>query len=384
MIFDWPQVNFDANNNNYAELIPVSQPSLSELEEKYVLEAIKSTNISGSGFFVEKAEKLLEQRLRARTLTVSNGSVAIILALNSLGISKGDEVLVPALTYAASASSVVHVGATPVFCDVEPDSWNISLPSMERMLTPRTKAIIVVHLYGVPANMDILMNFATKNNLKVIEDAAESFGALYKQKQTGTIGDAGTYSFFANKILTSGEGGAVTFKSPVDFQKAKILKGQGMDPQQRYYFILPGYNFRLNNISASILCAQLERSIELIIQRNHIFSSYDTYLYNRVIRQSPPDDSVSSPWLYTFTLPGIEVKSRLRLAQYLASKGIETRPIFYPLNIMPAFQEFPSDNTEISSNLAKNSMSLPTYFDLSDEKIQYICEKLIEGMESCL
>jgi perosamine synthetase len=379
MMFDWPTVAPPQGRRG----ISVAQPTLTQLEAEYLLDAFNSSQISGSGFYVDKAEQLLEQKLGTKTLTVSNGSVALILALKALGIGKGDEVLVPALTYAATASSVTHVGADPVFCDVEAQSWNISLESMKRMLTPRTKALIVVHLYGVPAQMDQIIDFANENDLKVIEDAAECFGGKYEEKTVGTIGDAGTYSFFANKAITSGEGGAVTFKSKTTFEVAKLLKGQGMDGEKRYYFLLPGFNFRLNNLSASILVAQLERFNEIMERRVETFSKYDQSFSGKIVRQISPKNSVTSPWLYTFSLPTIDSEARLGLAQLLADKGIETRPIFYPLNIMPAFQEYRSDNCEISQRLAENSISIPTYYDLTDSDLDYVIENLKIGFKQC-
>jgi perosamine synthetase len=232
--------------------------------------------------------------------------------------------------------------------------------------------------------MDKIIDFANENSLKVIEDAAECFGGSYEKKSIGTIGDAGTYSFFANKALTSGEGGAVTFRSKSILEIAKLLRGQGMDGERRYYFLRPGFNFRLNNLSASILTAQLERFDELIERRIEIFSKYDLSFSDKIIRQITPKNSVTSPWLYTFSMPAINSENRLGLAQLLAEKGIETRPIFYPLNSMPAFQEYRSDNCEISNRLSQNSISIPTYFDLTDSNLDYIIENLKIGMKQCL
>lgn len=381
MVRAWPLPKLTSKKTGNNFIYPISRPTLTKIERKNLSDAIKSTEISGSGLYVDLAEKVLKERIGNETLVVSNGSVALILALKTLGIGIGDEVLVPNLTYAATASSVIHVGANPIFCDVEKSTWNISIKSLEKMITRKTKAVIVVHLYGIPSNMDQIMSFAKYNKIKVIEDSAESFLSTYKGFVAGTIGDAGTFSFFANKIVTSGEGGAVTFKNKKDFNKAKLLRGQGMDPSRRYYFLEPGYNFRLNNLSASLLYSQLIRFDEIIEKRKRIFSAYDELLNSIITRQHANYDHVASPWLYSVTLPKIKKDTIFKLASYLADEGIETRPIFPPLNTMPAYKEFRSDLNKNSEKIFQSGISIPTFFDLKFKDLKFIAEKFKMGVE---
>jgi len=307
-----------------------------------------------------KSETFLSAYLDQPTLTVSNGSVALMLALRALGVGANDEVLVPNLTYAATASSVSNVGAIPVLCDVESEGWGISEDSMSRMLSEKTKAIIVVHLYGVPANIESIIDFANKHKLFVIEDCAESFGASVNGKKVGTFGNAATFSFFANKLVTSGEGGAVSSSNPEVYERMKLLRGQGMDPHRRYYFIEAGYNFRMTNPQAALLLGQLERLSEITIQRQEVESHYQLLLRKYASGPMPVSTSVPAPWIYTTVFPVLDVRKRMKLAELLARNGIETRPVFWALSDMPAFKQLKCDKTPTTKLISSTGISLPT------------------------
>ena len=354
--------------------IPIAQPWLTESEIDNCNLALRENWIGSNGPYNFKSEEFLSSFFDQPTLTVSNGSVALMLALRALDIGPNDEVLVPNLTYAASASSVVNVGATPVFCDVEIDSWAISLDSIKNMLTSKTKAIIVVHLYGVPADIESILKFAQTHNLSVIEDCAESFGASVSGKKCGTFGDIATFSFFANKLISSGEGGAVSTQNQELFQRMKLLRGQGMDPERRYYFLEAGYNFRMTNLQAAILFGQLERLTEITTQRRKVETNYGELLRDYIIGQLPKKNEISAPWIFTTTFPELNSDNRIKLAQCLADAGVETRPVFWPLSDMPAFERFKSDSNTNTKIISSSGISLPTGIHMGYENCKEISE----------
>jgi len=371
--WDWPQPQYLR--------LPVAQPWLSETERAYCNSALEKNWIGSNGPFNLRAETLLSEFFDQECLTVANGSVAIILALRALGIGPGDEVLVPDLTYAATASSVINVGAKPVLCDVNLDDWAISIGSMTAAITPKTKAVIVVHLYGQPADMRAQKEFCQQNNLYLIEDCAETFGGIYDGSKVGTFGDISTFSFFANKLITSGEGGAVTSANPVLISKMHLLRGQGMDPERRYYFLEAGYNFRMTNLQAAILSGQIERFTEIHQQRTHVENLYNELLAENSTRIINFPNRTSAPWLYTTTLKNISEPMRYQIAQQLALKGIETRPIFWPLSLMPAFSKYKQrhENTTALS-ISQSGITLPTGVQVDDEDIRLISRTINDYM----
>ncbi|ETR71599.1 MAG: perosamine synthetase [Candidatus Magnetoglobus multicellularis str. Araruama] len=253
--------------------IPVSEPQIGTKELQYVSECLLSGWVSSSGKFVQQFEKMYAEFCGAKyAVATSNGTTALHLALLSLNISKGDEVIVPALTFIATANAVKYTGAEPVFIDSEPETWNLDPNMIEKSITPRTKAIIPVHLYGHPANMDLIHNIASKHKLAVIEDAAQAHGALYK-KRVGLINqtDVGCFSFFGNKILTTGEGGMAITNRQELFEKMKILRDHGMSVKQKYLHSVMGYNYRMTNIQAAIGVAQLEK-LRILLKKTKLLN----------------------------------------------------------------------------------------------------------------
>ncbi len=356
----------------------LANPILGNLESKFLKRALKSGWIGANGEYSNKCENFLDSYFDTNSLLVSNGSVALILALRALGIGAGDEVLLPDLTYAATASSVIAVGATPVFCDVELDSWSISLEDIERKSTARTKAIIVVHLYGMPANLDKLSQFALNKNIALVEDCAESFGAEYKGKKVGTFGDIGTFSFFPNKLITSGEGGAVVTKDQDLHNKMKLLRGQGMSLTQRYYFLTPGFNFRITELQASILWAQLQQLSSLWKKRESSEAIYRNELRNFGLIPIAEYSYLRAPWIFTIRIPGLEMAAKLAVAEDLALLGVETRPVFYPLSKMPAFKTSAVYSNPNSDLISKEGISLPTGHHVSKRTYAKIIQKVME------
>ena len=353
--------------------IPVASVDLSGNEEAYAVDAIRSTWISSTGAYLNRFEReFAEYCNTATSLTVCNGTVALHLALMGLDVRPGDEVLVPSLTYVATANAVRYVGAEPVFVDVDPDTWCIDPDKLEAAITRRTRGIIPVHLLGHPADMDRINRVADVHGLWVIEDAAEALGAKYKGQPVGSLSHAATFSFFGNKVITSGEGGAITLSDERLATRLRALRGQGMDPNRRYYFPITGYNFRLTNLACAILCAQMERKETILAQRRTLCERY-----NQMLRSIPgiglqpvaPWAEIS-PWMYSCTIDPDEFGgSRDELMASLAERNIETRPRFISLHTLPPFREESRKRNEhlpVTDRLSESGIILPTYNALSE------------------
>ncbi|HEY7161543.1 MAG TPA: DegT/DnrJ/EryC1/StrS family aminotransferase, partial [Acidobacteriota bacterium] len=259
--------------------IPVSAPVLNGNERKYVLDCLDTTWISSNGKYIEQFEKSFAAFCQTKhALSCCNGTVALHLALMALGLKPEDEVLVPTLTFVATANAVAYCGARPVFLDSDPDTWNLDVSTIEKKITARTKGIVAVHLYGNPVDMAALMSLAQQHGLWVVEDAAEAHGAEFGGKKVGSYGALSSFSFYGNKIITSGEGGMVVTNDSTLALKVSRLKGQGMDPEHRYWFPIIGYNYRMTNIEAALGLAQLENVAASIQSRNEIAQWYQQEL----------------------------------------------------------------------------------------------------------
>jgi perosamine synthetase len=359
--------------------IPVAAPDLGAAEEKNVLEALRSTWISSTGFFLDEFEAAFANLCRTNgALAVCNGTVALHLALLGLDVGPGDEVLVPSLTYIATANAVRYVGAEPVFVDVDPETWCIDPTLLEESITRRTKGIIAVHLYGHPADMDAINHIAAVHGLWVVEDAAEAHFARYKDRPTGGLADIGTFSFYGNKIITSGEGGAVTVNDKHLELRLRTLRGQGMDPDRRYYFPVTGYNFRLTNLAAAILCGQLARREEIVAGRRRVFAAYENLLAGipGISFQPTAVWAKKAPWLFSIVVDAKAFgRGRDELAALLLESRIDTRPFFMTLHRLPPFRQESKARGEAlphSDRLSESGMNLPTFSALSDTQIEYI------------
>ena len=358
----------------------VMEPLLGGNELEYVTDCIKTNWISSQGRYVLQFEQTLQQLCNVDyCLAASNGTVSLHLALVSLNIGVGDEVIVPNLTFGASVNSIIHSGAKPVLVDVDLDTWNISTQSILEAITPKTKAIMPVHVYGNPCDMLKIMKIAEEYNLLVVEDCAEALGAKIDGQPVGSFGDAAAFSFFANKIITCGEGGAVLFKEKLIYEKAKILRDHGMSKNKRYWHEEVGYNYRLTNIQAAIGCAQLEQLDSFIIRRKKIFGIYDDILIPTGLFKRPLVDRNNNQgyWLYTVVIKK-EINIDL-LINNLFKSGIDSRPVFYPMNQMPAFSNLNNQGTLLNStSIACHGLSLPSSVLLEFDEIKYICDKLLK------
>jgi perosamine synthetase len=367
------------------EFIPVSAPVLSGNEKRYVNECLDSTWISSIGKFIDRFETEFAAYCQtSHAISCCNGTVALHLALLGLGIGPGDEVLVPSLTYVASANAVRYCGAEPVFVDSDVHTWNLDADDLIRKITPRTKAIMAVHLYGKPAPMREITDIAKRHGLKVVEDAAEAIGARYYDQPVGSLGDVAAFSFFGNKVITCGEGGMVLTNNKELAAKIRQLKGQGQDPQRRYWFPVVGYNYRMTNIQAALGLAQLEQINEYLAARDEIDHWYRTELQEipgirlSVLREYERNIC----WLFSIVLPDHDEEGRDRVMTNLRELGIDNRPFFYPCHIMPPYAGLPgSENCENAEWLGARGLSLPTWTGLTRMQVQHISTSLIQVLK---
>lgn len=363
-------------------IIPVSEPVLTGNEKKYVWDCLESGWISGSGQYVDAFEKQFAAFCHTKhAIAVANGTAAMHLALLALGIGPGDEVIVPDLTYIASANAVSYCGAQPVFADVDATTWTLCPQEVARKVTSRTRAVVVVHLYGHPVNMDPILELAKAHDFYIIEDAAEAHGAEYKGRRVGGLGDIAAFSFYGNKIITTGEGGMVTTDDSSLAHRVRLLRGQGMDLERRYWFPVIGYNYRLTNLQAAIGLAQLEKIDWFIERRREVARWYTQALQNFPVSTPIEADWAKNVyWLYSICVS--EDIDRDLLMVQLMEEGIETRPFFYPLHQMPPYfscdgnQEFP-----VTTRLAASGINLPSSARLSDDDIAHIAKKLHQCLQ---
>lgn len=368
---------------SWAEMlrVPLMEPSLGGNELKYVSDCVTSGWISSQGEYVRRFEQQFSEFLgqESKCLAVSNGTAALHLALKACGIGPGDEVIVPDLTFAATANVVLHCGATPVCADVDPETWLLDLEATARAITSRTKAIIPVHLYGHPCDMDPLMALAQKHQLIVIEDCAEAQGALYKGRQVGTFGDVGCFSFFSNKVITTGEGGMVCTRDAELADRLKVLRDHGMRPGKRYWHDVAGFNYRMTNLQAALGVAQMERVERFLARRREIGERYNRQLAKIEGIVLPPTKSWGQTiyWIYSLLVDESKTGiSRDALSIRLSELGIENRPFFYPMHEMPPYAQ--DGDFPVSKRLSRQGMSLPSGNDITDEAIDRVCNAIAE------
>lgn len=358
--------------------IPVYQPSLTGKEKEYVNDCLDSTWISSKGKYISLFEQSFSNYIDIRhSTTVSNGTVAIHLALITLGIGPGDEVIVPTLTYIASVNAIIYTGATPVFVDSLESTWQIDPEDVEKKITPNTKAIMAVHLYGHPCEMETLQQVARKHGLFLIEDCAEAIGTKYRGKHVGTFGDISTFSFFGNKTITTGEGGMVVTNDETLYDRAVHFKGQGLAKYREYWHDVVGYNYRMTNICAAIGLAQLEQVSTFLAQKRQVVDWYIKYLNGKVDHHREEADTYHSYWMFTILVQDSAQRDKVRKA--LAEKGIETRPMFYPVHTMPMystkFQKHP-----VAEGIAWRGINLPSFPALTEVQVKFIAETVTEAL----
>jgi perosamine synthetase len=360
--------------------IPVAAPVLAGREKEYVADCMESGWISSAGKYVELFEAEFAKFCGVRhAVSCCNGTAALHLSLAALGVGPGDEVIVPTLTFVATVNAVTYCGARPVFADSEPGSWNIDPAQVASKITPRTKGIIAVHLYGNPVDVDTLRQLATRHGLFLLEDAAEAHGALHRGRPAGSLGDIAAFSFYGNKIIATGEGGMVTTNDDALAARARLLRGQGMDPERRYWFPVVGYNYRMMNIPAAIGLAQLERAAWHTGRRGEVAATYKRLLgeVRGLSWQAEHEWSRHAYWMFTVILGDGGADDRDRLSARLHDAGVETRPVFFPVHSLPPYREAArGEEFPVAERLARRGLSLPTWAGLSDEDLVYVCERL--------
>jgi len=364
-------------------LIPVYEPDLEGHELAYVTDCFRTTRISGSGVYVDRFESDFSQYCGVPYgVAVCNGTASLHLALLAIGIGPGDEVIVPNLTFVATANAVTYTGARPVFVDCSWDTWGIDPAAIEDKIGPRTKAIIAVHLYGHPVDMDPIMAIARRQGLYVVEDAAEAHGAEYKRRRTGSLGHIASFSFYGNKVITTGEGGMVVTNDPVLAERARLLRGQGMTPNRVYWHPEVGYNYRMTNMQAAIGVAQLERIEQILKRKRWIAELYNRFLDDTVGIVRPPEQSWARNvyWMYSILTPEKGHPTRDEMRQALWAAGIETRPFFYPLTHLPPYQS--DEPFPVAESLSARGLNLPSSPKLMEAEIARISEVVRETVRA--
>lgn len=368
--------NHEAGSRCNLPLIPVYQPDLSGNEKKYVVDCLDSQWISSIGIYTEKFEKTFAEFVDSPfAIGVSNGTVALHLALHCLNVGPGDEVIVPTFTYIASVNTIKQTGATPIFVECNQDDWLIDVKDVMAKITPRTKAILPVHLYGAVCDMPVLREIAAAHDISLVEDCAEALGSTLDGQHVGTFGDIGTFSFFGNKTVTTGEGGMVIANDPDVAARLRKVKGQGQSLERRYWHDEIGFNYRMTNICAAIGLAQMERVDAILSRKREIAAIYRQLLKDSPVTfQTRRPGVVSSDWLISLLLP--DGTDREALMQSMRERNVDTRPVFYCAHQMPMYKletEFP-----VSERIARLGISLPSYPALTDQDVERVVATLRE------
>jgi perosamine synthetase len=360
-------------------LLPVYRPDLSGNERRYVLDCIDSSWISSLGVYIERFEQAACAATGARyALGVCNGTTALHLALHSLGIGPGDEVIVPTFTYIASVNTIAQTGATPVLAECRASDWLLDPVDVATRITPRTKAILPVHLYGLACDMPRIKALADQHGLAIVEDCAEALGTTLHGRHVGTFGDIGTFSFFGNKTITTGEGGMVVTQDETLALRMRMARGQGQSLTRRYWHETLGFNYRMTNIVAAIGLAQMERLEAILARKREIGALYRDGLSGLPVTFAQPGKGVAmSEWLVTVLLPtGMD---RDRFMASLSARRVETRPVFYCASELPMYatgERFP-----VAENIAGRGVSLPSYPTLTDQDIQRLVQTVASALE---
>jgi len=358
-------------------IIPVCEPTLGGNELKYVQQAIETNWISSAGSFIRDFEATFADACGCRYgIACANGTVAMHLALATLGLEPGDEVIVPTFTMIATINAVTYCGATPVLVDCEPDYWQMDVQQVAEKITPRTKAIVPVHIYGHPVDMDPLMELAQRHGIAVIEDAAEAHGAEYKGRRCGGLGDAAAFSFYGNKIITTGEGGMITTNNREIAKLAWNLRDHAFSTERHFWHKFVGFNYRMTNLQAAVGLAQVEQMDTFVAARRRNAAKYTSRLQDIPGITTPPEAEWAKNvhWMY-----GILVDqdaygmNRDQLRRELAERGVETRTFFIPMHCQPVYwQMFKGQRYPIAERLCRDGFYLPSASSLTLEEIEYV------------
>ncbi len=361
--------------------IVITKPSITELEINYVTDAISHGWGAKCYEYIHRFEKKFADFLGVKySLATSSCTGAIHLALMALGVKAGDEVIIPDITWIASVEPVLYIGAKPIMVDILPDTWCIDPSKIESVITPNTKAIIVVHLYGNLVDMDAVMRIADKYNIKVLEDAAEAFGSEINGKKAGSIGHAGVFSFHGTKTISTGEGGMMVTNDERVYQNSVILNDHGRDPKigKTFWMENYGYKYKISNLQAAMGCAQIERAQELIDKKREVFNWYKYELSEFPGILNPEYfGTKNSYWMPTLVMD--DPFNRDSLFLYLKNKNIDSRPFFYPLSSLPMFES--KYGNSVSYSIYPRGINLPSHSELTRSDVAYVCKSLRDFFE---
>lgn len=360
--------------------IPLSVPTIGRKEAEYVMDCLETNWISSSGKYVDRFEHAFAEISGTKhAISCSNGTAALHLALLALGLKPDDEVLVPTLTFVACANSVVYCGGKPVFVDVDREIWSIDATQVEAQITEKTRGIIAVHLRGHPADMDAIMAIARRNGLFVVEDAAQAHGAQMRGRPVGSLGDVGTFSFFGNKMITTGEGGMVTTDDDGVAERIRLLKNQGMTRERRYWHPVVGYNYRLTNIQAAIGLAQVERLEAQLLRHREVAAWYQDELagVRGLWWQQQREWARHAWWQFVVVVDDEFAAGRDAVMEKLIESGIDARRLYFPMHQLPPYKgNAPNRQYPVADYLAARGICLPTWSGLKREDVHYVCEQL--------
>jgi len=359
-----------------SRVIPVCEPTLGGNEAKYVLDCVESNWISSAGKYIPRFEEAFAEACDARYgVACANGTVALHLALATLGVGPGDEVILPTFTMIATINAVTYTGATPVLVDSEPVTWNVDINQVADKITPRTRVVMPVHTYGHPVDMGPLLEMAERHGFYIVEDAAEAHGAEYRGRKAGSLGHAGCFSFYANKIITTGEGGMITTNDPEIARLARILRDHAFSEERHFWHKYLGYNYRMTNMQAAIGLAQTEQLATFVASRRANAARYSAALDQIPGIVTPPEADWAKNvfWMYSILVQDEFGMTRDGLRAYLADHGIETRTFFIPMHLQPIYyRAFKGQRYPIAEMLCQRGFYLPSASSLTMREIDYV------------
>lgn len=365
--------------------IPVNEPQIGNKEKQYILECLETGWISSEGPFIEKFEmEFSSLTSRQHSIAVSSGTGALDIAIESLEIEQGDEIIVPTLTIISCISHILRKGIVPIFIDCDPATFNMDVEQIESRITSKTRAIMAVHIYGLPVDMDPILSLARKYQLFVIEDAAQMIGQTYKGKPCGSFGDISTFSFYPNKHITTGEGGMITTNSPHLAAKCRSLRNLCFQPGRRFLHENLGWNYRMTNIQAAMGLAQLENLSQRVERKRQIGAFYNEFFSNFNKCQLPvyqTNYATNIYWVYPVVLPQHEEYTATWMMKALYEKQIGTRPFFFPLHMQPVLKKMgvPSGGPcPVSETISEYGLYLPSGITITKEQISTVCNAVID------
>ena len=367
-------------------LVPVCEPTLEGNETEYVLDCLRTNWISSAGKYVPLFEQAFADACGcAYGVACLNGTTALHLALSAVGVGPGDEVILPAFTMIATINAVTYTGATPVLVDSEPRTWNMDVDQLAERITPRTRAIVPVHTYGHPVDMDPVMELAGKAGIFVLEDAAEAHGAEYRGRRVGGLGHAGAFSFYANKLITTGEGGMITTNDEDLSALAGTLRDHAISPERHFWHKILGFNYRMTNLQAAVGLAQVEQMDGFVDRKRRNARLYAERLQDVPGIVTPPEAAWARNvfWMYAILVEEGFGMSRDELRAYLARDGIETRTFFIPMHLQPIYHEaFRGQRYPVAERLCRRGLYLPSATSLTPERIAHVVERIREARDA--